>query len=158
MGDEELERYLEEAARQPLLSRARESELARAAAAGDDDAKGELVRCNLRLVVALARRYRAAGMPLLDLIQEGNLGLMRAADSFDPASGFAFSSSATWTIRRALGEAIHAVESDSTLSRLQDAWDAFVVRAGRQPTMAELATETGLAEEEILDLLGLPPS
>ena len=160
--DAELRRYLDEAARQPLLSRAEERELSREAAGGSQEAKDTLVRCNLRLVVAIAKRYRATGVPLLDLIQEGNLGLLRAVERYDPERGFVFSAFATWWIRQALGSFVRdtataAPPTSDALARVQDAWDAFVVHTGRQPTLAELASETGLSEDDLTELLGRPP-
>ncbi|HEX7166566.1 MAG TPA: sigma-70 family RNA polymerase sigma factor [Acidimicrobiales bacterium] len=155
--DPELLRYLQEAARQPLLSRDEERLLARRAASGDDEARSQLVSANLRLVVALARRYEASGVSLLDLIQEGNVGLVRAVDEWEPDRGFTFSVYATWWIRQALGSLVRQAVTPPLLAQVQDTWDSFVAHAGRQPTLAELAGETGLSEEEIVDLLGTPP-
>ncbi|HVM07840.1 MAG TPA: sigma-70 family RNA polymerase sigma factor [Acidimicrobiales bacterium] len=156
MDDEEFRHYLEQAANEPLLSREEEERLGRLAAEGDEEAMAQLVRSNLRLVIALARRYVASGVPLVDLVQEGNLALMRAVQSFDPGRGFRFSTHATWFIRKAMGESIRAQVDSSDLARLQEAWDGFVAHAGRQPTIDELATESGLSVEEIADLLRPP--
>jgi RNA polymerase primary sigma factor len=163
--DELLRRYLAEAADQPLLTKDEERALGREAASGSKAAKDTLVRCNLRLVVALARRYEATGVPLLDLIQEGNLGLVRAVEAFDPDRGFVFSTFATWWIRQALGSMVRGAgvpdggdDGDAAmLGGVQEAWDAFVADHGRQPTLAELATATGIDEDELTDLLGRPP-
>lgn len=157
MDDEEFRHYLEEAARQPVLSRDEEDRLAQLAAAGDEEAMAQLVRSNLRLVVALARRYVASGVPLVDLVQEGNLALMRALEGFDPGRGFRFSTHATWFVRRALGEAIRSEVDAPDLARVQAAWDDIVDEQGRQPTLEEIAAATGLTTDEIAALLGTPP-
>lgn len=169
MGDERhdelLRRYLEEIAAEPLLSADDELRLGRAARDGDLAAEQELIRANLKLVVALARRYAASGVPLLDLVQEGNLGLMQAVEAFDPDRGFAFRTFAMWWIRQAISRGI--VENGgkipletSTLTfevQLQDVWDGFVAHHGRQPTVAELAADLGVSEARILEALGSPP-
>jgi len=130
--------------------------LARSARGGDASAGEQLVRGNLTLVVALARRYAATGVPLLDLIQEGNLGLMHAVESFDPDKGFSFRTYATWWIRQAIAKAA-ASPGPAFERRVQDAWDAFVDRHHRQPTVDELATLVGVDREQIADLLAVPP-
>ena len=89
-----------------LLTHAEEIDLARRAAAGDEQARRELIESNLRLVIAIARRYTSSGVPLLDLIQEGNLGLMRAAEKFDFRRGFQFGTYAPWWIRQAISRAV----------------------------------------------------
>jgi len=159
MGDDELlERYLVEVADTPVLTIAEEQALAGRAVGGDEDAGVQLVRASLRLVVALARRYTATGVPLLDLIQEGNLALVSAVERFEPQKGFAFRSYATWCIRRAMADAIRQPDVNTALVSLQDAWDTFVAHAGRQPSLDELVTESGMSLEEIVDLLGQPPT
>lgn len=157
MDDEEFRHYLEEAANQPVLSRDEEDRLGQLAAAGDEEAMAQLVRSNLRLVVALARRYVASGVPLVDLVQEGNLALIRALEGFDPGRGFRFSTHATWFIRRALGEVIRSEVDAPDLDKLQAAWDAIVADTGRQPTLEELADATGLSADEVATLLSPPP-
>ena len=114
------------------------------------------MRSNLRLVAALARRYAATGVPLLDLIQEGNLGLIHAVESFDPDKGFSFRTYATWWIRQAIAKAAAAPGPELDV-RVQQAWDTLVAANGRQPTVDELATEVGVDREQIVDLLGPPP-
>ena len=159
--DEPLRRYLEEAANQPLLTKDEEWALGRDAAKGSGEAKDTLVRCNLRLVVALAKRYRGTGVPLLDLIQEGNLGLVKAVEQYDPDRGFVFSTFATWWIRRSLSSLVAEIDATaggSDLDLVQEAWDDLVARSGRQPTLAELAEATGLGDDELADLLGRPPA
>lgn len=105
-GGESLERYLREVSQWSLLSADAERELARRIAKGDTDALDELISRNLRLVVYWAKRYRSGGLPIQDLIQEGNIGLIRAAEKFDPRKGTRFSTYASWWIRQALARAI----------------------------------------------------
>jgi RNA polymerase primary sigma factor len=165
--DDLFRQYLEEIQRHPLLSRDDEARLARLAMEGDEQASAELVKANLRLVVAIAKRYRGTGIPLLDLVQEGNLGLMQAVEGYDPDRGFAFTTYATWWIRQAIARSIATEGStiamgivtrgELTEGRLQEVWDGFVASAGRQPTLAELAADLGMPEERVADLLQPPP-
>ena len=104
--DDPVKTYLKEIGRVPLLSAEEEAALARAAQAGDEDARRRLSEANLRLVVSVAKRYAGRGLPFLDLIQEGNLGLMKAAEKFEPDRGFKFSTYATWWIRQSITRAI----------------------------------------------------
>jgi RNA polymerase primary sigma factor len=163
--DELLQRYLAEIAGEPLLTSLEETELARLATAGDDEAASRLVRANLRLVVALAKRYVASGVPLLDLIQEGNLGLVQAVEKFDPGRGFVFRTYATWWIRQAItrglanagkGLLVGTIEDDFG-TQLQRAWDRLVGSLGRQPTMDELAADLGVSIGRVIDELSAPP-
>lgn len=164
--DELLRRYLEEISDAPVLSAEDELRLGEAARRGDAGAGEALVRANLKLVVAIARRYRASGVPLLDLVQEGNLGLMQAVEAFEPDRGFAFRSFAMWWIRQAIsrgiaenGGILPAVDAAAPFEiRLQDVWDGFVAHHGRQPTVAELAVDLGVDEASIVEVLGTPPS
>jgi RNA polymerase sigma factor (sigma-70 family) len=149
--------YLDQIARHPLLSADEERRLARLAHAGDRAARDRLVESNLRLVVTIARRHARAGVEPLDLIQEGNIGLMEAAARFDPSRGVRFATYAAWWIRSSVRRAILA---ESGPVRLPDrVLDAIVrVRAAereleqrlrRTPTLAEVARESGLSEDAV---------
>jgi RNA polymerase primary sigma factor len=146
-------------ARHPPLSSEEEVALARRAREGDVEASEALIRGNLQLVVALARRYVATGLPLLDLVEEGNLGLMHAVDAYDPDRGpRSFRPYAMWWIRQALTRRIAGDGGGGGGgSALQDAWDEIVATKGRQPTMAELADVLGVSEDEVRARLGSPP-
>ena len=143
--------YLKEIGKVPLLSKEREIYLANRIAAGDQRAKDEIVQANLRLVVAIAKKYLGRGMLFLDLIQEGNLGLIKASEKFDPEKGFKFSTYATWWIRQAITRAIadqartiripvHMVETINKMTRVQR---QLVQKLGRDPSGEEIAKEMG---------------
>ena len=147
-----LQLFLREAGRRPLLTAAREVELAKRIERGDVAAKTEMIEANLRLVVSIAKNYRNQGLPFLDLIQEGTLGLIRAVEKFDWRRGFKFSTYATWWIRQAVARAladkgrtirmpVHVVER---LQRIGRAKHALWARLGREPTLEEVAEEAGL--------------
>jgi RNA polymerase primary sigma factor len=155
--DDSLGAYLREIGRGTLLTKEQEVELAKRIEAGSDDARRRMTEANLRLVVSIAKKYQGRGMPLLDLIQEGNVGLMRAVAKFDHRRGFKFSTYATWWIRqavlRAIGDQartirlpIHIGDQTNKLVRVSDRLRDSL---GRQPTDDEIAEELGLTPEEV---------
>lgn len=159
--------YLREIARIPLLSREEELELARRARAGDAAAKSRLIEANLRLVVQVARRYLHRGLPLPDLIEEGNLGLLRTVEKFDPERGARFATYATWWIRHAIVRALAnqartirlPVHVEMLLGRYVKEQQRLIQSLGRSPTTAELAAALGTTEEQVRELeeLRQPP-
>ncbi|GHU51129.1 RNA polymerase sigma factor SigA [Clostridia bacterium] len=149
--DDHVRMYLKEIGKVPLLSGEEEIDLARRMEAGDNEAKMRLAEANLRLVVSIAKRYVGRGMLFLDLIQEGNLGLIKAVEKFDFRKGFKFSTYATWWIRQAITRAIadqartiripvHMVETINKLIRVER---QLVQQLGRSPSIEELAQEMG---------------
>ena len=152
--------YFGEIARIPLLSRDEELQLARRAAAGDESAKQRLVEANLRLVVQVARRYLNRGLPLPDLIEEGNLGLLRAVEKFDGERGVRFSTYATWWIRHAVTRALAnqartvrlPVHVQMLLARYVREQKRLTQELGRAPSPSEMAKALGTGEEQIAEL------
>ena len=153
--------YLKEIGKVPLLSAEREIELAKRMEEGDEDAKKELAEANLRLVVSIAKRYVGRGMLFLDLIQEGNLGLIKAVEKFDYHKGYKFSTYATWWIRQAITRAIadqartiripvHMVETINKLIRVSR---QLLQELGREPLPEEIAKEMDMPVERVREIL-----
>ena len=161
MADNIVKTYLEQMGSIPMLSRSEETRLAKLAFEGDEVAKGQLVEANLRLVVSVAKKYLNSGMDFLDLIQEGNLGLMKAADKFEYKRGFKFSTYATWWIRQGITRAIadagrtirlpvHMVE---TVNKVFSNIKGFVQEQGREPTLQELSKRTKIPVNKLKEVL-----
>jgi RNA polymerase primary sigma factor len=147
----------------PLLTPAEERELARRKDEGDEEAKKKLIESNLRLVMSITRNYTKAGVPLLDLIQEGNLGLIRAVEKFDYKLGYKLSTYATWWIRQAVTRALAdqgrtirlPVHVADQVRRLMRARRQLAQKFNREPTEKELAKESGFPEKRVRELLDL---
>jgi RNA polymerase primary sigma factor len=147
----------------PLLTPAEERELARRKDEGDEEAKKKLIESNLRLVMSITRNYTKAGVPLLDLIQEGNLGLIRAVEKFDYKLGYKLSTYATWWIRQAVTRALAdqgrtirlPVHVADQVRRLMRARRQLAQKYNREPTENELAKESGFPEKRVRELLDL---
>jgi RNA polymerase primary sigma factor len=157
-----LDLFLRDAGRHPLLTAAQEVKLTKLVERGDAGAKQTMVESNLRLVVSIAKRYRHQGLPFLDLIQEGTLGLMRAVDKFDWRRGYKFSTYATWWISQAVARGladkartirmpVHMVERRQHLDRADR---MLSVELGREPTLQEVAERAGLSLPEALAVEG----
>ncbi len=158
--DDHVKMYLKEIGKVRLLDADEETALARLMADGDEEAKKKLAEANLRLVVSIAKRYVGRGMLFLDLIQEGNLGLIKAVDKFDYSKGYKFSTYATWWIRQAITRAIadqartiripvHMVETINKLVRISR---QLVQELGREPTPEELAKELNMSVEKVREI------
>ncbi len=159
--DDPVRMYLKEIGQIPLISQEEELVLAEKILEGNEAAKNKLVESNLRLVVSIAKRYMGKGMFLLDLIQEGNLGLMKAVDKFDYTKGYKFSTYATWWIRQAISRAIadqartirlpvHMVESMHRVSRSQR---KLLQELGREPTLEEIGRDAGLSPHKVAEIM-----
>ena len=159
--DDPVRMYLKEIGKVPLLSAAEEIEIAKRMADGDQDAKKQLAEATLRLVVSVAKRYVGRGMLFLDLIQEGNLGLIKAVEKFDYRKGYKFSTYATWWIRQAITRAIadqartiripvHMVETINKLIRVNR---QLLQEYGREPRPDEIAREMGISEEKVREII-----
>ncbi|MCD7817819.1 MAG: RNA polymerase sigma factor RpoD [Lachnospiraceae bacterium] len=159
--DDPVRLYLKEIGRINLLGAEEELSLAKQMSEGDEAAKARLAEANLRLVVSIAKRYSGRGMQLLDLVQEGNLGLMKAVDKFDYRKGYKFSTYATWWIRQAITRAIadqartiripvHMVE---TMNRVIRTSRQLLQRLGREPSAEEIAAELNMAPERVEEIL-----
>ena len=158
--DDPVRMYLREIGKIPLLSYDKELELAKRILDGDEEAKQELAEANLRLVVSIAKKYVGRGMLFLDLIQEGNMGLIKAVEKFDYTKGFKFSTYATWWIRQAITRAIadqartiripvHMVE---TINRLIRTSRHLLQQFGREPTIEEIAQEMDMSVEKVMEI------
>ncbi|MBQ3080364.1 MAG: RNA polymerase sigma factor RpoD [Clostridia bacterium] len=159
--DDPVRMYLKEIGKVPLLTADEEIELAKRMEEGDEDAKHRLSEANLRLVVSIAKRYVGRGMLFLDLIQEGNLGLIKAVDKFDYRKGYKFSTYATWWIRQAITRAIadqartiripvHMVETINKLIRVSR---QLLQEYGREPLPEEIAEEMGISEDKVREII-----
>ena len=157
VSDDSVRLYLREIGKIPLLSAEEEMDLARRIVEGDKKAKDKMTEANMRLVVSIAKRYSGRGLDFLDLIQEGNTGLLRAVEKFDPDKGFKFSTYATWWIRQAITRAIadqartiripvHMVETINKLLRTQR---RMTQELNREPTIEELSKELDMEPEKI---------
>ncbi|MBG88435.1 MAG: RNA polymerase subunit sigma [Verrucomicrobiales bacterium] len=160
-GDSAFERYLRDACQEPLLTVEDEWELADRIKNGDNVARERMIKANLRLVVKIAREYEGLGLPLLDLINEGNIGLMRAVDKFDPSKGGKLSTYSSWWIKQQMRRAItnqsktirmpiHAVEKVWNLRRISDRYQREL---GREPSTEELSVETGISRKKIAAMM-----
>ena len=158
--DDPVRMYLKEIGKVPLLTAEEEVELAKRMEAGDEEAKHKLCEANLRLVVSIAQRYVGRGMLFLDLIQEGNLGLIKAVDKFDYRKGYKFSTYATWWIRQAITRSIadqartiripvHMVETINKLIRVSR---SLLQELGREPTPEEISKEMGIPVEKVREI------
>ena len=159
--DDPVKVYLHDIGKVPLLTTEEEAELAQRISEGDQDAKRRLNEANLRLVVSIAKRYVGRNLLFLDLIQEGNLGLIKAVDKFDSTKGYKFSTYATWWIRQAITRAIadqartiripvHMVE---TINRLSKVEKTLTQELGRQPQVEEIAAEMGMPLERVREIM-----
>ena len=158
-----IRQYLDEIGVSPLLTAEEEKALARRARDGDEAARQQMIECNLRLVVKIAKRYANAGLPLLDLIEEGNLGLIRAVEKFDPERGFRFSTYATWWIRQTIERGImnqsrtvrlpiHVIKDINACRR---AARRLRQKTGHAPNVEQLAEELGRDRADVQRLMAL---
>ena len=152
--------YMQSIGKFPLVSQEEEAELAKRIAKGDNDARDQLISSNLRLVVKIAHDFKGLGLPLLDLISEGNIGLMRAVEKFDPSKGDKLSSYAAWWIKQSMRRALAnqariiriPVQSASKIGKIQNAKAKLIQKLGREPTDKEIANEINLTERTVSGL------
>jgi RNA polymerase primary sigma factor len=157
--------YLDRIGKEQLLTHREEIELSRRAKTGDGRARKELIRKNLRLVVSVSKKYRGYGLPFEDLIQEGNLGLMKAVDKFDPGKGNRFSTYATWWIRQAVARAVAdkgrtirlPVHMGEKMRKVGRVTGELAVELGREPTESEIVERLGWTAEQVRDVKGTLP-
>ena len=153
--------YLKEIGTVPLLTAEQELDLAKRKSAGDESAKAKLIEANLRLVVSIAKRYTGRGMSFLDLVQEGNLGLIKGVEKFDYTKGFKLSTYATWWIRQSVTRAladqartirvpVHMVETINKMSKMQR---KLTLELGCEPSIAQLAEALGMTEEKVMEVM-----
>jgi len=160
-----LGRYLRQIGRGRLLTHEEEIDLGRRAREGDESARSKLVERNLRLVIPIAKKYRGRGLPFGDLIQEGNVGLMRAADKFDPEKGFRFSTYATWWIRQAVQRAVAdkgrtirvPVHMGEKIRKMAKVYNELSTKLEREPTDEEVAEGLGWSVDRIKDVKSAIP-
>ena len=161
MSDNIVRTYLEQMGNIPMLNRTEETRLAKLAYEGNDDAKAKLIEANLRLVVSIAKKYLNSGVDFLDLIQEGNMGLMKAVDKFEYKRGYKFSTYATWWIRQGITRSIadtgrtirlpvHMVE---TVNKIFSGIRQFIQEEGREPDIQELAKVMLMTEDKLIEVL-----
>lgn len=155
-----MKQYMQSIGKFKLVSTEEEAILAKRIAKGDQEARTTLINSNLRLVVKIAHDFKGSGLPLLDLISEGNIGLMRAVEKFDPTKGAKLSSYAAWWIKQSMRRALAnqartiriPVQSASKIGKIQNARTKLTQQLGREPTDKEIATEVGLTERTVTGL------
>jgi RNA polymerase primary sigma factor len=160
-GPNPIQTYIKDISKIRLLSRKEELRLAILVSKGDKEAKEKMIRSNLRLVISIAKRYMGRGMLFLDLIQEGNIGLMKAVDKFDHRLGYKFSTYATWWIRQSISRALAdksrtiriPVHMVNKINKLKKRRSIFFEKEGRTPTVSEMAGESDFSKEEVLSLI-----